>query len=109
MTKKEPMTKTCRDCKHFYEYVQRKAPCCWSKPADNACYEFELKVITNGDKIRQLSNVEFLKYLGFIPCAICPARTGEECNKGSWSGAMQCQQNWLNWLNAPAKSEGDDE
>jgi hypothetical protein len=57
------MTKTCGECKHYYDYVPRKAPCCWSKPTENVCVEFEQRVITNGDKIRQMSNTELAEML----------------------------------------------
>lgn len=53
------MPKTCGECKHYYDYVPRRAPCCWSKPTENVCVEFEQRVITNGDKIRQKTNEQF--------------------------------------------------
>ena len=45
------MSKTCGECKHFTE-------CNWVTPdvIADICKDFELKVITNGDKIRQMSN-----------------------------------------------------
>lgn len=43
--------KTCGDCKYFYDYEDRRAPCVWCKPTDASCVEFEPQTITNGDLI----------------------------------------------------------
>lgn len=87
------MTKTCGECKHYYDYVDRRAPCCWSKPTDNACYAFELKDITNGDKIIQQGN----NGLAAFACGLLNDRSEEAF------------QRVLSFLNAPAESEGEDE
>lgn len=100
--------KTCGECKHFYDYKNRRAPCVWSTPSDCACYDFELKVITNGDKIRQMSNEDLAERFGIhAMCDFCLAETAD-CQHGQ-ANIKYCKINWLNWLNAPAESEGEDE
>jgi hypothetical protein len=102
------MTKTCGECKNFYDYEHRKAPCCWSKPTDNACREFELKVLTKGDKLRQMSNEKLATVWSeqafmFAWCYDCMCY----CKDGDTpENRLKCKNRVLNYLNAPAESEG---
>ena len=58
-----------------------------------ACVCFSQKVITNGDKIRQMSNVELADLLD---CNCCSEQ------KNDWCNHISCKQGKLAWLNAPA-------
>lgn len=98
--------KTCGECKHFE--VDDVAATCekkrWICDDDApACKRFEPKVVTNGDKIRQMSNEELAKILRM--CKSC-AYYGECLTDPNKNG--QCYYGRLEWLNAPAK-EGKDE
>lgn len=73
---------------------------------NDACSFFEPKPITNGDKIRQMSNDELavmLSDVNFLTMIfdLCP---GKEC-----SCVETCKDSVFGWLNAPAESEGKDE
>ena len=99
------MTKTCGECKVF-ELDEIAAIChkhCLICNDDApACEDFELKVITNGDKIRQMSNADLARKFGY-PCPPIPEKHCKGINN------EECTECWLNWLNAPAESEGEDE
>ena len=58
---------------------------------NEACKHFEPKVITNGDKIRQMSNEELI------------------CMFEETCGKFSSREEFLAWLNAPAESEGEAE
>jgi hypothetical protein len=89
----EKMTdKTCGEC-------QLNGVDCRCEANEKACEEFEQKITTNGDKIRQMSNDEFAKLRVYQ----CPPVPAEFC-KGT--DTVKCVKCWLNWLNAPAESEG---
>jgi hypothetical protein len=75
-----------------------------------ACSKFEQKVVTNGDKIRAMSNDEIMFALFRIcKCDECPADTG----KCRHMKNAQCLDSLAEYLNAPAEikaeSEGEDE
>lgn len=53
--------------------------------------------MTNGDKLRALSNEELAEFIG---CYSCPPGTEDKC---SWFDCTTC---WANWLNA--EEEEDD-
>ena len=95
--------KTCGECKHYTE-------CNWVTPdviADN-CEDFELKIITNGDKIRQMSNEDLADRFGIhAMCDFCPAESAA-CQKGN-ANIKNCRQAWLDYLNAPAEREGNND
>ena len=90
--------KTCGECKHFYDYENRCTPCVWCKPTDDACVGFEPQPITNGDRIRQMSNERLAGFIssrveclgGVLGLADCPGNQ------------MDCVKCWEIWLNAPA-------
>ncbi len=70
---------------------------------DDACRKFEQKqskVITNGDKIRQMSNVELAKIIS--DCGDeCGGAMCKYCNSDNCSG-QSCIDGIEAWLNAPA-------
>lgn len=84
-------TKTCGECKHC------SSCCSWVKPDINAnsCEDFEPKVITNGDKIRQMRNDELV---GFLDCSAC-LYAGHDCAN------QDCTEGKLAWLKQEAKDE----
>lgn len=105
MTKKVK-NKTCGECRYF-EASQEKCLCegknYWSKPEFDACTAFTPKAITNGDKIRQGGNIELFIYWQKNKCSVCAFNEKKTCSQLScWDGMME-------WLNAPAESEGDNE
>ena len=101
------MTKTCGECKHYIaEMFHCQKNDVMAEP-HNTCEDFEPKVITNGDKIRQMGNSELAKLLldlsderGGTVCARCDS---ENCL------VQDCKEGVIAWLNAPAESEGEDE
>lgn len=96
--------KTCGECKHFYEYEDRRAPCCWSKPTDNACLDFEPKVITNGDKIIAGGMRALAEFHGKLACDVCAYRYDHRCIAPQ-GRPLTCVDGIEAWLNAPAESE----
>lgn len=96
-------SKTCGDCKHFS--CSDEGRCMddeWTYCDSDACYKFQSKVVTNGDKIRQMNNEEFAKLRVYQ----CPPVQAEFC-KGT--DTVKCVKCWLNWLNAPAENEVQNE
>lgn len=97
--------KTCGECrKHNTD--------CFIAPQAKACIYFESKIVTNGDRIRQMSNDELMKFKERAWCFYCAyhvdggGRFMENCNKPA---AKTCADGNKEWLNAPAEIEGKDE
>lgn len=92
--------KTCGECKHFNT---QKDKCLYngrfsmSKSYFDACIYFEQKSITNGDKLRQMSDEELV---GFVSCSACIYAYQDCADK-------TCTEGRLAWLNAPAESGGN--
>lgn len=99
-------TKTCHDCancaartviatcKHV-GVVTGKEP---------ACAKFEQKPMTNGDKIRAMSNEELaIEFATLTDCGNC-----DDCPVKDYCATDCCDPipAWLAYLNAPAESEG---
>ena len=105
--------KTCGECKHLNRDLAfcRACGAKWHKGIDvaNCKYFEEITLPTNGDRVRTMCNEILLQYVCLLPCEICPAKKIKKCNKNTWDGSTRCQQNWLNWLNAPEESEVEDE
>lgn len=89
----------CQNCTHF----DRDMQCCRltcivrHEGKERECDTFERRIVTNGDRIRAMSNEEIAEFLEENNCppgmdsdARCPAR---------------CSICWLNWLNAEAKED----
>lgn len=90
----------CKNCKHF---ARKTTHCKKGVPwisEDDSCNNFEQKTkMTNGDKIRQMSNEELWEYFHlYMDCPDCPVV--DECRT-----VADCKKNLLGWLNAPAESE----
>lgn len=93
-------TKTCGECKHC------SSCCSWVKPDINAnsCEDFEPKTLTNGDKIRQMSDEELAELLTNPPCFICSkGDAGGECTD-TWAN-KNCKEAILAKLKTEAKNE----
>lgn len=96
--------KTCGKCRKYM--VAKKFWCLAVSPEHEACPDFEQRVITNGDKIRQMSNEDLADCFGIhAMCDFCPAESAA-CQKGN-ADIKNCRQSWLDYLNAPAESEGE--
>lgn len=100
------MTKTCGECRNF------QTICRLVTPSTNAseCINFEKKVITNGDKLRQKTNEQFaIDYANYSKthnlyvARLCPL------SKQLWTTMEEAIQANLAYLNAPAESEGEDD
>ena len=101
--------KTCGDCKHFY--TSDEGHCSlkddWGFTDSDACPDFKSKVVTNGDRIRQMSNGAFAFFMTRLildGCPISKNKTMHGCKVSS-----DCVSCLKNWLNAPAESEVKDE
>ena len=96
--------KTCGECKH-YEVDEIAASCekCCIICNDDApaCKHFKARVITNGDKIRQMNNKELAKVLSDG----CPPLGGNSYKCKHPNPDFTCKDCWCDWLNAPAESE----
>lgn len=107
--------KTCGECKYYNDamFHCEKFDCMaedgWSCPD---CEEKEKPKPTNGDRIRQMSNKELATHKITPNCFTCTF--GERFKDGAWCKAPAgktdcCKEGYLEWLNAPAESEGEDE
>ena len=96
--------KTCSECRYFL-HKDTFEVCTHSMTEtsmfDKACEHFAPP--TNGDKIRQGGNIELFIYWQKNKCSVCAFNEKKTCSQLScWDGMME-------WLNAPAESEGEDE
>ena len=93
--------KTCGECKWFM--LNAEGICRSNEGKENAnndcCSFFEQKVITNGDKVRQMTNSQLSKFLARL--AVCNV-----CFPDSPKGDRKY---WYDWTFAPAESEGRNE
>lgn len=104
--------KTCGECKHFS--CSDEGQCMdneWTFCSSDACDKFQAKVVTNGDKLRQMSTDELATAWSeqaflFAWCYDC---MGYCKDGGTPENILKCKNRMLNWLNAPAESEGEDE
>ena len=100
--------KICGECKYF---KQNEEICLhdkkhyWSKKEFDACTGFEAKPVTNGDVIRQMSNVELANVLA-PSCEMCIYNNSNDCD------FRKCEKGILPWLNAHVdcvKQNGNDD
>lgn len=99
--------KTCWECK----YLSGDRYCNFldfePNPETGGCVSFKPKP-TNGDKIRQMSNDELMKFKERAWCFYCAyhvdggGRFTENCNKPA---GKTCADGTKEWLNAPAESK----
>jgi hypothetical protein len=104
--------KTCGNCKHFDPVGQCKEVYEYNyiHPGDAACEHFKARVITNGDKLRQKTNEQFaIDYANYSKthnlyvARLCPL------SKQLWTTMEEAIQANLDFLNAPAESEENNE
>lgn len=91
--------KLCGDCKHC-ENKKTIATCQYAGIVScdaNWCRNYERKAVTNGDKVRQMSNAELAECFGFP----CPPKVKKSCRPFN----EECVNCWLAWLTAPAKDD----
>lgn len=93
----------CKNCKNLknrstYGECYAHEGCKICKDSDDGCFLFESAIQTNGDRIRAMSNEELA---GRIP--FCPMRLDDKFPVCKGRGCKKCK---LDWLNAPAESEG---
>ena len=89
--------KNCGECKHFVvsNYLDVCTVFCENYKTDSsACDYFEPKVITNGDRIRHMSDEELVKFLQKVKR--CPPG---ECRSD------KCESCWLQYIQEEAKDE----
>ena len=94
--------KTCGECQWYDDQHLLCVVGGDVEPTDCACDSFIPIKFTNGDKIRQMSNDELAGKFGYP----CPPLPKKHCNG---IDNIECTECWLNWLNAPAESEGTNE
>ena len=90
---KNVSNKTCGECKHYLVEMFHCQKNDVMAESYNTCEDFEPKVITNGDVIRQMSNEELAELID-NSCKAC-AKDVTECD-------TECVNGILAWLNAPA-------
>lgn len=108
--------KTCSECRFLGSAKEtglcEKRQICLYPEERPVCSKFEQKVVTNGDKIRQMSNEELAELLTNPPCFICSkGDAGGECTD-TWV-KKNCKEAIIVRLNAPAdvcvkQNENDD-
>jgi hypothetical protein len=104
------MTKTCGECRYYFEQANFCRLYAWECiEEDKGCCDDFAKP-TNGDKIRQKSNEQFArdythysKTHDLYVARLCPL------SKQLWTTYEEALQANLDWLNAPAESEEEDE
>ena len=103
--------KTCKNCKYYLADMFHCQKNDVMAEAHNTCEDFEPKIITNGDKIRQGENRALAEFQQQCSCDVCvyfgkgnPFHTF--CDKPD---DKTCIDGIEAWLNAPAESEGKDE
>ena len=87
--------KTCGECKKY------KVDCIITAKA-SACDSFEQKVITNGDKLRQMSDEELTLLIVQGRCRLCPYGFDGDCYNNT---AKSCKDIILEQLKHEAKDE----
>lgn len=101
------MTKTCGECKHYIAEMFHCQKHDVMAETFNTCEDFEPKVITNGDKIRQMSNADLaIEFATITDCGNC-----DDCPVKDYCTTESCDPipAWIAYLNAPAESEGEDD
>lgn len=101
--------KTCVDCRFLGRAKETglcgKRQICIYPEEERVCSEFEPKVITNGDRIRQMSNEELVEFMKDVAAGIC-----EHCVRPeNYDCSHLCHIGLLGWLNAPAESNTESE
>lgn len=66
----------------------------------------ETKPMTNGDRIRNMTDEELVKVLS-IAFDECPPNMETDEGEYNCPQDCSCEQCWLEWLKSPVKSEGE--
>jgi hypothetical protein len=107
--------KTCGECKNYDMHggCNKLKNTLWIHSTNIACIKFEAKNPTNGDVIRQMSNEELNRFLTLFSLQGCKYCTYSQvdgdfvlCQK---TKNNHCVDGLMEWLNAPAESEGKDD
>ena len=99
--------KTCGECKHFS--CSDEGRCMdneWTFCDSDACDKFQPKVITNGDVIRQGENRDFAEYFVYENGAMWSSTLIVDKTFDTYDEAVDAS---MDYLNAPAESEREDE
>lgn len=96
--------KICGECRYFSEDGGYCIYWCDIKTNTEPCELFELpKKLTNGDRIRAMSDEELVMVIWKSLCGFCPHNgEGNYCNKMT---AKTCIEVGLEWLKKEAKDE----
>lgn len=92
--------KTCGECKHYIAEMYHCQKNDVMAESFNTCEDFEPEVITNGDKIRKMSNEELKDVIFGNRCYYCAFKTENDCC--SSPNSKDCPDGIEAWLNAPA-------
>lgn len=92
--------KDCSGCKHFNDRGYCEFTACIIPCTVRATIP-EVKPITNGDRIRAMSDEELADWLGVY----CNGQTAQEVGKPCVSGMGSCEECWLDWLKQDAKED----
>lgn len=100
--------KTCGKCKYFVtsDHLDVCVVECDTRRADSVCNhrdEFEPKVITNGDVIRQGGNRDFAEYFVYETGAVFASTLIVDKTFDTYEEAVKATEDYLN---APAEIEG---
>ena len=91
---------TCADCKHFNPENNVCAVLENTVRPGYGCYEGEPRKMTNGDKIRQMSDEELADiWVWRLRCGYCPLET--KCLPGT--DINQCRKSIMHWLKHEVK------
>ena len=99
------MTKTCQNCKHYIAEMFHCQKNDVMAEAFNTCEDFEPKVITNGDRIRQGGDDALVEFKKKHKCDCCVYICNGNCTEPV-DRKNRCDDGLKHWLNAPAESEG---
>ena len=92
---------TCEDCKRFNAKNNVCALLEKTVRPGYGCYEGEPRIITNGDRIRQMSDEELVTKFWFKRFPVCPdcPDSIKDC------GTEDCKTRIVNWLKREAPNE----
>jgi hypothetical protein len=79
----------------------------WTYCDSDACDKFQSRIVTNGDKIRLMSNEELaIEFATITDCGNC-----DDCPVKDYCTTECCDPipAWIAYFNAPAESEGKDD
>ena len=101
---------TCEDCRRFNAKNNVCALLEKTVRPGYGCYEGEPRIITNGDRIRQMSDEELAEYLWQVGDTVsCPGAPGHwkdwKCPVEETTGPCDSYGCWLDWIKQEAQDE----